>query len=71
MGLVWGAGENGHQVCKAAVLSRDAPSTRPPPPCRSASHLLSPAPRNQTALREGRQVLSVSNVFHYKCSTIR
>lgn len=71
VGLVWGAGEKEDQVGKATAISQDTPCTRPPPPCRSASHLPSPAPWNQTALRKGRQVLSVSNVFHYKCSTIR
>lgn len=70
-GSVWGAGEREHHVCKAAVLSGDAPSTPHPPPRQSTPYLPSPAPRNQTALKEARQVLNVSNVFHYKCSTIR
>lgn len=54
-------------VC--AQLSGDAPTTAATLP--ASSHLQCPAPVNQTALREARQVLSVSNVFHYKCSTIR
>lgn len=48
-----------------------------PPPCQPASYLPAfsgtspPSPPHQTALGEARQMLSVSNGFHYKCSTIR
>lgn len=74
MGLVEGkqrAGERGHWACNAAVLSPDTPSARPTASHQPASYLPSPAPWNLTALRGAGQVLSASNRFHYKCSTIR
>lgn len=63
-GLVSGAKQRARGKGKAV-------SPGPPP---ASAYLPSPAPRNPSTLRVGRQVLrasNVSNVFHYNRSTIR
>lgn len=81
--LKWVAGSCGRQrrgteknglvsgVKQRAQGKGKAVSPGPPP---ASAYLPSPAPRNPSTLRLGRQVLrasNVSNVFHYNRSTIR
>lgn len=74
---LWQAGEGTEKsglVSGAKQRARGKGKAVSPGPLPASAYLPSPAPRNPSTLRVGRQVLrasNVSNVFHYNRSTIR